>query len=856
MRVFQHGPSFSTRSHQSIPEEPFPVAPPFSKALTSALVAAFLLCLGAGWSSSAQAQACVPNPNPDWMTTAFASNKGLAAPRPGDCQVVEQTPPDFTWPDIGGSYTLNLRFPDGHTESRTAAQNWFNWDATLPAGAYSWTVQSGAGISQVRQFTVSATAAPFVVPNIDAVVAQVQNKPHPRSLPDDATLAQMAAESERVTAISFVRDRVDSRLTEQLPDQGVQGDGNRYDGYGDRALDALMAYAYNRTNPTYIAEAKRRVLNLATWTVHTPSGGPGPTHIGDQESLYIAWVVTLGYDWLGSNLTLGENLQFIFPNLSTRIADLYGWVKGSNGWPFNESFVPPPLWSEPRDSHRYFVANAVAVMSTLLVGNRAEAQAWLQDLLPLSVNLLSPWGGEEGGYANGTAYGMFDPGASLLSWYALRSATCGIQQTCIDLAQKAWVRNYAKFLAYFTPATFAADLTVHNARAADPGTPIGLFGDGFAEAQLFEERSRFGKGYVNFAPSPLGCWYVSGLVGEDFTRAEYLMSPPNTCPSPPPVPFGTPHASYLPSTGWMAMHSNVFEPSRTSVYFKSSPLPFGAYNHGAADQNSLVINAGGERLLIESGYYGTYDGYATNHWQWWVKRTKSKNAITIDGGKGQIAVEHEPCPFLNDTMRYGSITQQQSAIDYEIVTGDATDAYQSYNGNCNGPITPLLSQAVRSVVYLRPGTILVYDNLASATPHSWEWNMHALNPFAVLSGTRGRIARGTQSLCIDILASPNWNFVPINGSDFTSWGTADDGVTSAAPLDPTAPVQNHGKLASTTPSTSAEFLVLLRVNATCDAANPPSDPAPVANKINGVWSVSVGGKTVTFDSTTLRAAVN
>ncbi len=274
MRVFQHGPSLSIRSHQSIPEEQFPAAPPFSKALASALVAAFLLCLGAGWPSSAQAQACVPNPNPDWMTTAFASNKGLAAPRPGDCQVVEQTPPDFTWPDIGGSYTLNLR--------------------TLPAGAYSWTVQSGAGISQARQFTVSATAAPFVVPDIGAVVAQVGNKPHPRSLPDDATLAQMAAESERVTAISFVRDRVDSRLTEQLPDQGVQGDGNRFDGYGDRALDALMVYAYNRTNPTYIAEAKRRVLNLASWTVHrapqpdeTCPGGtcPGETHKGDQEPI-------------------------------------------------------------------------------------------------------------------------------------------------------------------------------------------------------------------------------------------------------------------------------------------------------------------------------------------------------------------------------------------------------------------------------------------------------------------------------------------------------------------------------------------------------------------------------------------
>jgi hypothetical protein len=376
------------------------------------------------------------------------------------------------------------------------------------------------------------------------------------------------------------------------------------------------------------------------------------------------------------------------------------------------------------------------------------------------------------------------------------------------------VRNYGKVLAYFMPPTFPADVAAHDARSADPGTPIGLFGDGFAQSQLFEERSRYGKGYTHFAPSALGCWYAAGLVREDFTKIEYLMSPPNTCASAA-FPSGTANSLFLPAVGWLAMHSNLADLGRTSVYFKSSPRPFGAANHQSADQNAFVVNAGGERLAIESGYFTDHGApYNSDHWQFWVKRTKSKNAITFDGGQGQHAYEHAG-PQQYTIVRYGSITQQQSAADYDIVTGDATDAYNA-----------ALTKAVRSLVYLRPGAILVYDNLASATARTWEWNIHALNPFDVISsGSRVRITRGTQSLCVDMLAGPERQFTQ----------------SSAWPPDAptTGPQQSHGTFA-TQPSAAAEFIALMRVNVACD------DTPPVPDKTNGAWTVPVGNRTVTI----------
>ena len=769
--------------------------------------------------AQALALSCVPNQNTDWMVNILLNrqsplyNPGAATVRPGDCQQVQQSPPDFSWPHLSGTvrYQVTLTYPDSHTKTLSAPQNWINWDEGLPPGNYSWQVQAGTQSSNARRFTVSADAVPFVVPDMASVIDQLLAKPHPRGLPDAATLALMAGQRAGARLASL-RTRVNSNLNEPLPPVGTQGQGAQY---GDKALWSLMAFVYDRTD-TYRDDAKRRVLNLASWDPR------GATALDDLESLNIAWVVTLGYDWLGPVLTQADKDQ-ILPNLGTRIGDLNGWVIGANGWPLGSPVVPTPLWLSPRDSHRNTLAGMVAMMSTLLVGDLPAANGSRFRTQLFALNVASPWSGEEGGYANGTAYSMWDVGSQLSAWYALRWATG------IDLAQKAWVRNYGKFLAYFVPAT--ARTGNPGTQTTDPGTPIGLFGDGFEEGQLFEERARFDKGHTYFAPSALGCWYASRLTGEDFTRIEYLMSPPNTCNPTPIFPSGTSNSLHLPSIGWMAMHSDLADLTRTSVYFKSSPRPFGAYNHQSADQNAFVINAGGERLAIESGYYGDYDGYNTDHWQWWVKRTKSKNAITFDGGKGQIAFEHQPNPYQLANARYGSITQQQSTADYDIVTGDATDAYAG-----------ALTRAVRSLVYLRPGTILVYDNLSSGAARTWEWNIHALNPIAVIDGSSIQITSGAQSLCADVLAGPDRQFMPISAPDYSSWGRSDDPTNgvSAAPSNPNAPAQYHGKFVSAQPSTSAEIIALLRVGCAPTTAS--------ATKTDGAWMVQIGNRTVTIDA--------
>src|SRR4051812_16317203 len=144
------------------------------------------------------------------------NDPNAAAIRPADGATVQQTPPDFSWPDISkrARYTVDLTYPDGKTRALAAPQNYLNWNEALPAGPYSWTVTAtdagGARVSEPRRFTVDKNAQPFVVPDMDKLAAELKAKPHPRGLPEPAVLEKMARQREG--AVRELRAELERRM--------------------------------------------------------------------------------------------------------------------------------------------------------------------------------------------------------------------------------------------------------------------------------------------------------------------------------------------------------------------------------------------------------------------------------------------------------------------------------------------------------------------------------------------------------------------------------------------------------------------------------------------------------------------
>jgi hypothetical protein len=731
------------------------------------LALALALCPALG-----SAAGCEDGP-PDWMGTIPLS-RSSAPVRPAGCARVEQTPPDFSWPDFGpGSrYEFRLTYPDGTARSSATERNWIAWSEALPPGEYRWQVRlvpkTGQGAdSRTRRFVVEAGAVPFVVPEWRTLFERASARPRPRALPGDRDPLFASLASERGEGLERLIKEVDGSLGSVPQGEPAARSATPYwrevHDEARRTLHAAVAWIATK-DERYFAEALRRTQNLARWN---PRGITSHAN-ADETSRDIAWTLSLAYDWLSPRLDAAQK-RAVLASLKVRVGDMYDDVIGERA----------RVAIHPYDSHGNETLTYLAAMSTLLAGDLPEAQAWLRDALPLAIRWTSPWGGEDGGFGNGSAYATWLTGDLLVAWNVMRWVVD------VDLSRKAWVRHYANFLAYFTP----------------PGTPTGVFGDG-AELALTEAWARYGKAYTRFAPSPLGRWWASQVGGEDSARLELLLAAP-AAPGPAPFPKGTPNAALFPSIGWAAMHSDLADPARTSVYFKSSM--FGSYNHSHADQDSFVVVAKGRSLAIDSGYY---DGYRTPHWLQWYKQTRAHNAITFDGGQGQVVFEE------SNQLGPGAITAHAFRPDYDVVSGDATQAYGG-----------ALKEAKRSLVYLRPDLILVYDRLASAQARQWEWNIHALHRIEVPGDRRIAIREGDASLCVEMLAGPPTAF------------TQTDRFT--APPQGNAPAQWHGAFVSKERSGEAEFVALLRVG--CGA-----EPVAVERAQHG-WVVKLPGRSVSLE---------
>ena len=152
------------------------------------------------------------------------------------------------------------------------------------------------------------------------------------------------------------------------------------------------------------------------------------------------------------------------------------------------------------------------------------------------------------------------------------------------------------------------------------------------------------------------------------------------------------------------MHSSLTDRLRTSVYFKSSP--FGSVNHSHADQNSFVMYSKGKVLAMDSG---SYDYYNSPHWRGWYKQTRAHNAITFDGGVGQGVGP----TGLGERSSSGQLTKFMQYPLFDITSADAVPAYRG-----------ALTQAQRTLVFIRPSTLVTVDQLDSVTARRYEYNLH------------------------------------------------------------------------------------------------------------------------------------
>ena len=207
-------------------------------------------------------------------------------------------------------------------------------------------------------------------------------------------------------------------------------------------------------------------------------------------------------------------------------------------------------------------------------------------------------------------------------------------------------------------------------------------------------------------------WYVEQMGGPQQTSGYvgFLRGAlPKVAAS---VPDELPTSRLFRGTGQAYLNTTLKDAKESvQVVFKSSP--FGTQSHGYDANNSFLLWAYGQRLLIRSGYR---DSYGSDHHRNWMWSTRSVNSITVDG---QSQLRRSP-------SARGRITAFKTTPSVDVVAGETGGAYRASSDK-----ESLLNRFARTILFLKPELVVVFDRLEAKQPSTFEYWLHATQKFNV-----------------------------------------------------------------------------------------------------------------------------
>jgi len=325
-------------------------------------------------------------------------------------------------------------------------------------------------------------------------------------------------------------------------------------------------------------------------------------------------------------------------------------------------------------------------------------------------NVYPVWSDDDGGWHEGSSY--WSSYIDRFTWWAdvMREAMG------INAYDKPYFSRLGYYAMYLMP----------------PGKVGGGFGDLTAQRRARQNVPLL-SGLAAQAQNGHWQWYVEQLGGPEPADG-YIGFIRGTLPKVQATPPDDLPASRLfRGTGQAYLNTNLTDADNSvQVVFKSSP--FGTQSHGYEANNSFLLWAYGERLLIRSGYR---DSYGSDHHTGWMWSTRSVNNITVNGkGQGKRTAKAQ-----------GEIVTFKTTPDVDIVVGEAGRAYETS-----------LERFTRAIIFVKPELIIVYDRLEAKEPSVYEYWLHAINKIDV-KGQRQVQVRNDDIVCdIDFLTPKGLSF--------------------------------------------------------------------------------------------------
>jgi hypothetical protein len=440
-----------------------------------------------------------------------------------------------------------------------------------------------------------------------------------------------------------------------------------------------------------IEKAKSWLLHVTRWDTE----GTTSRDYNDEAAFRIAGAVAWGYDWLHGYLS-DEEREAVRANLLRRTEQVAEHVIDRS-----------KIHHVPYDSHAVrSLSSVLAPACIALLHEEPKAREWLDYTLEYYSCLYSPWGGEDGGWAEGPLYWTTGLAFVIDAINLIRG------YTAIDLFKRPFFTKTGDYPLYCaspwtTRSSFGDQSNLGEPTSLKTGFNIrqfaGLSGNGLyqwfyeqtAESDKDADSKFYNYGWWDFRFDEL-------LYRHDYPAVEAI----------PPAEGAIAPVKWFRDIGWVAMHHRMDDPQEHIMLLAKSSR-YGSISHSHGDQNGFLLHAYGEPLAIESGHYVAFG--STMHMNW-RRQTRSTNNLLIDG-LGQYAGNNKvQCMEASGTIEDAYYSAAGGGCGFARM--NATAAYKAN--------VPYLERYTRELYFFNQAYVVIVDYVDLSQPSKIDWLMHTM----------------------------------------------------------------------------------------------------------------------------------
>lgn len=713
---------------------------------------------------------------------------------PEDGDVATINPPQMIWrvDDRAATYTLEIspspEFDADVIRVEGIDMPFYNHSAVLDDGLWHWryfVVTADGETSEpsaVKSFVIAPGTAQMPVPPTDEIIANMPA--HPRVFVTPETLDEFRARRDTVASDAWasIKYSADAYLEVPIPELNLQAmpedPGSERKQVFYLRGGAPMVPAGFRSGDLNAAATRANVLSLA----YLISGDERYAEAARGWAVFVApFRMDYHLEDRGQHDTVVYNYEYGLKGIALAYDRLYDRLSDAE----REAIVAHIVyhcdnayaWTHDRlklhlnyqNSHGQQCMHALLTTVLAVADENEQTAQWADWLIRQYVNRIA-WGSDDGGYTEGQVY-SHKFAMILEGLAALRTATG------IDVFQKPRLRNADDFWMYCMSLNYWWN---HWGDCYSLLTPIpGSSADTYI--------SRF---LASMTGDPYSTWWSDTVLGNPNHVPLWYLSSTGIEPQPP---IDIAQARVFPDVGQLAAYDRFYDHRSNRIFFRSSP--FGGHSHAHADQNGFVIHAGGEIMAVDAGYY-TYAG-DTYHGQW-SRMSFPHNTILVNG-EGQ--------PKSINSM--GRFTAFLNSADYCLFTGDAAEAYPE-----------VLDRFDRTVLFIRPDTFIICDDLAAPEPSEFSWLLNTFEPAEIDEAAQTMLVRQSdRRLRVQHLAPEGLSYTQDNERPYPMLTKSFCRYTEAFP-------QTY-HIRATTPRAERERILTV-MDAYAEADGPATETAQIA----------------------------